>query len=333
MAYHGDFDRHSWQEQRTNHLVGELKSILSLLPPGIGLAELLEEPLSVVRRGLAPQAKQDTPWHLLPLMVCESVCGDYETALPAAAAFQLMVTAGDVFDDIADNDSRESIPAKYGFGTAINAATTLMVLAQQAIGRLKMRGVTNRTIIRLFGVFNSYGVKACTGQHLDLSTLEEARVTENQYLKILSLKSASQIECACHTGALVGGADSETTQAYRKFGQNLGMAAQITNDIIGITSGKDIANRKITLPVVFALTNLDKSHRFQIEKAYTTKDVEKMNIEQTQKLLFETGALYYANLKRQIFKQKALDALSRVENRSTGVDWCRYFLTGACKQG
>ncbi|MDD5402373.1 MAG: polyprenyl synthetase family protein [Dehalococcoidales bacterium] len=326
MAYQEACDRHTWQAQWTDHLARELGSVLSLVPPGTGLAELLKEPLSEARRGLAPQARKDTPWHLLPLMVCESVSGDYKTALPVAAAFQLMATAGDVFDDIADKDSSKSLPATYGFGEAINAATALVVLAELAISRLKNLGVPSRKILSIFRVFNSYSVKACTGQHLDLSALKDTRITESRYLKILSLKSASQIECGCHVGALAGGARMHTIRAYRKFGQNLGMAAQITNDMTGITSGKDIANRKLTLPVVFAINTLDKHQQLQIIQAYSSpRRLNKDDIEQIQNILQQTGALYYANLKRHIYKQQAAEALAGTDNQFS-TDWVRLFL-------
>jgi len=317
----------AWQGQRTNQLASELRSVLALLPLGIGLAELLEQPLSALRRGLAPQAQHDTPWHLLPLMVCESVGGNYENALPVAAAFQLMLAAGDVLDDIADNDSHDSLSAKYGFGAAVNAATTLMILAEQAITRLKERKVSNSGIVRLIRVFNSYFSKACGGQHLDLTQLNRNNITENRYLKIVGLKSASQIECACHTGALIGGAKRDTIHAFRKFGYNLGMAAQITNDMMGITTGKDIANRKITLPVIFALNTLEKRRREQVEKVYcVTPGQNEVNIQQIQDIFSETGALYYANLKRHIYQRKALEVVSNIKNYSADINWGWFFL-------
>ncbi len=315
-----------WQESQTNLLIEELRSILCLLSDDGTLYNLLKEPLSVKRRGLAPQAAYDAPWHLLPLIVCESICGDFERALPIAAAFQLMLAAGDVFDDVEDADSPSSLSAKYGFAIAINTATTLMILAERAISRFKARGVEDYITILAYDVLNSYCSVACSGQHLDLSTPQNAPILEDHYLKILSMKSASQIECACHIGALIATTDNSIIEAYSTFGCNLGMAAQIANDILGITGGKDIIKRKITLPVLYALTNANYETRTEVERIYINHSEEMPSIDQIKDLLIDAGAVYYTTLKQELYKQKALDALSRIADTGIDTDRIKLFL-------
>jgi len=326
MVYHAKFNSFVWQERQTKLLIEELGSIISALSDESNLRELLKESLSVARRGFAPQAAHDAPWHLLPLIVCESICGDFERALPVGAAIQLMLAEGDVFDDIEDADSSESLCAKYGLAIAINTATTLMMLAERAISRLKARGVEDHIIIRSYDMLNYYYSLACSGQHLDLSASQSTPIPEDRYLKILSMKSASQIECACHIGALIATTDNSIIEAYSAFGHNLGMAAQIANDILGINGGKDIAERKITLPVLYALTNANDEIRLELARTYINHTGEAPDTEQIKNLLSNTGAIYYATLKQEFYKQKALDALCQMADAGVSTECIKLFL-------
>ena len=316
----------SWQEHQTKLLASELRFVLSLFTDSGDLYNLLEEPLSVKRRGLALQAMHDTPWHLLPLIACESICGDFEPAIPVGASMQLMLAAGDVFDDIEDDDSPESLTAKYGPAVSLNAATTLLILAERAIMRLTINKVRQDTIISCFEALNTYYSTACMGQHMDLSVPQGELLSEEDYINIISKKSASQIECACHIGALVATSDNSIIKNYSMFGYNLGMASQITNDIMGITSGKDIAKYKLTLPVIFALTNASKKERTEIKRYFVNPSEETSSTEQIKKYLIDSGALYYTTLKKELYRQKALDTLSKITNTGFRIDKMKLFL-------
>ena len=115
----------------------EIEAVLAFLPEAAGLCDIVKEPLTQSRRGLASGASWDSAWPLLPLIVCEAICGHYQHVLPAAAARQFLVAAADVFDDIEDADSSEALSARYGSVVATNVATTLLILAEKAITRQK----------------------------------------------------------------------------------------------------------------------------------------------------------------------------------------------------
>ena len=172
----------------------ELEAVLNRGEYPDSLYKLIEEPLKQKRRGLADEMVSERPWPLLPMMVCEAVCGKYEQAIPAAAAVQIFLAAGDVFDDIEDADSSDSLSARYGFSLAANAGTALILLAETALLRLKQRKVEDHLILRILEEVNSSLISACLGQHEDLSLSGDASISEDDYLRIMSLKSASQIE-------------------------------------------------------------------------------------------------------------------------------------------
>lgn len=315
-----------WKKKQAKLLRDEIEALLATLSNVASLLDLVEEPLTKARRGLAADTMHGRPWPLLPLIVCEAISGHYERALPAAATIQLLIAAGDVFDDIEDADSSESLPARYGPAIATNVATTLLSLAEKSITRLKGRGVADSIIVRVMDVFNSFFTTACAGQHLDLSLSSEMAVSEDVYLRVIEMKSASQVECSCHVGALLATANQELINMFAKFGHNLGMASQITNDIQGVTRGNDILKHKITLPVIYALTQVEGEIRNKLETTFGQQSETVPDPTQIKDLLFSSGAIHFATVKMEFYKQRALDFLSEAEGAGASIGHLKLFL-------
>jgi competence protein ComQ len=310
-----------WRERQSKLLKDEIEAVLAYIPVYLteeaSLVELVKESLSKVR-GLAAETEREIPWSLLSLIVCEANSGCYEQALPAAAALELFWAAAEVFDDIEDRDNPDSIVAKYGTAVATNIATTNVILAERAIARLKQKGVADCMVIRIMDTINSYYTVSCVGQHLDLSLIREITGSEDMYLKIAKMKSSSTVECACCVGALLGGANQELVDKFALFGQNLGIATQIANDIQGITHGNDIAKRKAALPLIYTLTQVDEEAQ--------NHSADMNNSEQIRDLLFRTGAIHYATIKMELYKQQALDILLGIELDNVNTEQLRLFL-------
>jgi geranylgeranyl pyrophosphate synthase len=315
-----------WQKRQFELLRDEIAIVLASLPAVADLHNLVRQPLSQARRGLAALSADDRPWPLLPLIVCEAICGYWRHALPAAAAIQLFMAAGDVFDDIEDADSSESLSARYGPAVATNVATTLLSLAEKSIMRLKGRDVADSVIVHVTDAVNSFFSSACAGQHLDLSLSSETAISEDDYLRVVDMKSASQVECACHVGALLADARQESVNIFAEFGHNLGMAAQITNDIRGVTRGSDIVKQKITLPAIYALAQAEGESRNQLELAFRRPSESVPDPTQIRDLLFRTGAIHYTTIKMEFYKQLALDNLSEIERYGASVERLKSFL-------
>jgi geranylgeranyl pyrophosphate synthase len=315
-----------WQERQAELLRGEIEALLAPLSDASGLCALGKEPLAKASRGLAAESARQRPWPLLPLIVCEAISGHYEHALPAAAALQLLKAAAEVFDDIEDADSSASLSTRYGSAVAINVATTLLILAEKSITRLKIRGVEDYLIVRVMEAVNSAYATACAGQHLDLSLASQIAVSEDIYLRVAYMKSASTVECACHVGALLAAANQELIDTFALFGHNLGMASQIANDIQGITHGSDIVKHKITLPVIYALTHTDGETHHQLKLKFVKPSESVPDTAQIRDLLFRSGAIHYATIKMEYYKQRALDILSEAERAGGSVERLKLFL-------
>ncbi len=315
-----------WQERQAELLREEIEAILAPLLGAAGLYGLVKEPLNKGTQGLANESGHSHHWPLLPLMVCEAISGHCEHALPVAAALQFLKAAAEVFDDIEDADSSESLSAIYGSAVATNVATTLLILAEKGITRLKGRGVEDCIIVHVMDTVNSFYTTACAGQHLDLSLTPGIAVSEDIYLRIAGMKSASTVECSCRIGALLATANQELIDTFALFGHNLGMAAQIANDILGITRGSDIVKPRITLPVIYALTQTNGETRNQLELAFGKPAESALDNAQIKDLLFRTGAIHYATIKMELYKQRALDSLSEAEGAGASVERLKLFL-------
>ena len=315
-----------WQKRQAELLAGEIEAILAPLYGQSGLYDLVKNPLAKAGQELAVKSGRSRPWPLLPLMVCEAVSGDCERALPAAAAIQLLRTAADVFDDIEDADSSESLSVRHGFAIAVNVATTLIIVAERELVRLETKGVEPRIIVRTMDAINSFHTVACAGQHLDISLTGETAVSEDMYFKVIGMKSAYAAECACHVGALLANANQELVDTFSAFGRNLGMAAQIANDIQGIMSGTDIIKHKITLPVIFALGQADGEAGGRLKGIFLEPATATWDPAPIRDLLFRTGAIHYATVKMEFYKQLASGALSEAAGAGASVERLKLFL-------
>jgi len=314
------------RERLADLLNDEIESVLApLCDAPADFYDLVKESLTRARRGL-PGSDCARQWPLLPLIVCEGISGHFEQALSPAAAFQLFMAAADIFDDIEDADSSESLSARYGYAVATNVATALLVFSEKAVARLERKDVRNHTIFRVMDMFNSLYITACTGQHLDLSLTSKAAVSEDAYLKIAAMKSASTIECACRIGALLANATHELIDTFAAFGNNLGMASQIANDIHGVTRGSDIVRDKITVPVIYSLAQTDGEAHYKLELAFGRFSESVSDPTNIRDLLFRTGAMHYAMIKMELYKQMAFDVLSEAERAGARVEQLKPFL-------
>lgn len=315
-----------WQRKQSALIKEEIEILLAPLSVENGLYDLVKESLLKVERGLTTVTNNTQSWPLLPLMVCEAISGHYHKALPVAAASQFLMAAGDVFDDIEDVDSSESLLAKHGSAVATNTATTLLILAERAITRLKIRDVEDDMIVRIMDTVNSYYTTACVGQHLDLSFSPETNITEDTYLKIISMKSASQIECACYVGALLANKNQELVDVFASFGNRLGMAAQIANDIQGVTLKRDLLNPQKTLPAIYALTHTVGETRDRFKQFFNKQSKTVLDTAQIKEQLFLSGAIHYSTIKMELYKQQALDILLEAERAGARIERLKRFL-------
>ncbi len=203
---------------------------------------------------------------LLVLLTCAACGGDWQKALPAAAAVELIHNFSLVHDDVQDrSDTRRGRPTvwkKWGIAQAINAGDALFILAHLAL--LDLRGkFPPEHIFRAGEVLLNACLDLTRGQYLDLAYESRRELSLEDYWPMIAGKTAALLSACTRVGAILGGADNPTIEAYREFGHYLGIAFQVLDDFLGIwgdsaitgkSTASDLITGKKTLPVLYGLS-------------------------------------------------------------------------------
>jgi geranylgeranyl diphosphate synthase, type I len=201
------------------------------------------------------------------VLLCAASCGaDWQSALPAAAAVELVHNFSLVHDDIQDNsDKRRGRPTtwvKWGVPMAINVGDALFVTSNQAIIDLKDH-YPAETVVRAAEILHNTCLDLTRGQFLDMAYEERNNLGVDDYWPMVAGKTAALLSACCHIGSLLGGADEAKQEAYRSFGHYLGLAFQVQDDILGIwgneavtgkSAASDLVEGKNSLPVLAGLS-------------------------------------------------------------------------------
>jgi geranylgeranyl diphosphate synthase type I len=217
----------------------------------------------------------------LCLLSCEAAGGRRRQALPAAAAIELIHNFTLIHDDIEDishsRHGRDTVWRVWGEGQAINAGDGMFALAHVALYRLLEAGVAPPQVLEAARLLDEASLALCEGQNLDLEFEERLDVTCDDYLAMVSGKTAALMGAATAVGALLGGASEDAVAAFKEFGRRLGVAFQIRDDVLGIwgdaaqtgkPAGDDIATRKKSFPVVYALEHASEDDRRSLRRVY-----------------------------------------------------------------
>jgi geranylgeranyl diphosphate synthase, type I len=203
---------------------------------------------------------------LAVLLAAEALGTPAERAAPAAAAVELVHNFSLLHDDIEDaSERRRDRPTLWtftGVPQAINTGDGMHTLARLAMLGLSARGFEAATVLEAARELDEACLRLVHGQHLDIAMEGRAEVTHAAYLEMAAGKTAAMFAAPFAIGALLGGGDARTVQAFRDYGQHVGMAFQAADDLLGIwgdpaVTGKaasdDVRQRKMTLPVIAAI--------------------------------------------------------------------------------
>lgn len=275
---------------------------------------------------------------LFCLLACQAVGGEPQQALPAAAAVELIHNFSLLHDDIEDNSPtrrhRTTVWKIWGEPQAINAGDGMFVLAHLALQRLSEKGLSNERVLAACRVFDQTCLALCEGQYLDMSFEDRLDVDVDQYLAMIRRKTAALLSCSTWLGALLGSGDAGLAARYARFGENLGMAFQIEDDILGIwgeekATGKpqagDIHQRKKSLPIVYALqqeASLPVSEQ-RVREVYRRKVIDEDAIQVVLDSLQALGARQYAQQMALDYHGRALSELEAAGMENEGQDGLR----------
>ncbi len=242
----------------------------------------------------------------LMLLVCDGLSGRYKHALPAAAAVEIFHNFSLIHDDIEDHDVRRrhrpSVWKLWGVEQAINTGDAMLILAELAALRLQRHNISHQKVIQVLEILNKAFLEITCGQYSDISFEKKFDVSLEEYLEMISKKTASLVAGSCQIGALLATEDEDIITSFRDFGFNLGMAYQIYDDICGIwetekktgkLAGGDIRKKKKTLPVIYTYLNLKDSDRKIFKDIYRKSRLNNQDLKTILRFLNQVGAQDY----------------------------------------
>ena len=155
------------------------------------------------------------------------------------------------------------------------------------------------------------------GELLQLQKARKLNIKEEDYYKIIISKTAALLSACTACGAKSVTDDTETIQVMKDFGENIGIAFQIRDDILdyegtgltGKATGNDIKEKKITLPLIYALEQSENSKRRHILNIVRSKKKSRSEINEVISFVTDYGGLDYAELKMNQYRDKALAIL------------------------
>jgi geranylgeranyl diphosphate synthase type I len=272
---------------------------------------------STLKPSPAESGKRVRP--MLCLLACEGCGGDWQKALPAAAAVELLHNFSLIHDDIEDGDrtrrGRPTVWAVWGEARGINAGDAMFGLAHLALLRLRGRGVEDGKVLAALDLLIESELALTGGQHLDIGFEDRGDVTADDYLAMIEGKTAALVSCACKLGAVVAAANADRQARLASFGRHLGIAFQMRDDILGVwgdpektgkPSGADLARRKKSLLVLHGAENNSELRGLLAQDALSEEEIDTAT-----RLLEQVGSRRYVEELEREHHTRALASLEK----------------------
>lgn len=217
----------------------------------------------------------------------------------AAVGLELLHTASLVHDDVVDESGerrgQKSVNAMFDNKVAVLVGDYILSTAL-----LHVSYTHSETIVKHLA---ELGRTLSNGEILQLSNIQNQDISEEVYYQVIKQKTAALFEACAAIGALSAGAPEEEIQEAKKFGQNLGIIFQIRDDIfdyydqanVGKPTGNDMAEGKLTLPVIHALRSTGSQEMLALAKKVKAGTVTKEEIAELVKFTKENGGIEYAD--------------------------------------
>lgn len=254
------------------------------------------------------------------------LCGGIiESTHRGAALVELLHTATLVHDDVVDNAYE-----RRGF-FSINALwkNKIAVLVGDYLLAKGLLLSVNNGEFRLLQIVSEAVKQMSEGELLQIEKVRRMDISEELYFDVIRQKTASLIASCCACGAASAGADEETVEKMRLFGEKVGIAFQIKDDTfdfgtddVGKPLGIDIKEKKVTLPLIYALNRAEKAEKKRIISLVKNHQDDPVKIQEIIDFVNANEGVYYAHQKMIQYQQEAFDILHSFEpgDARTGLE-------------
>lgn len=258
---------------------------------------------------------------MLMLLIAKAFGCVSEVTQHAAIGLELLHTASLVHDDVVDESGERrgqaSVNAFYDNKVAVLVGDYILSTA--------LLHVSYTSSDRIVSGLAELGRTLSDGEILQLENISNQTISEEAYYEVIKRKTAALFEACTEIGALSVGASKDDVEQARLFGLHLGMAFQIRDDIfdyyesndIGKPTGNDMAEGKLTLPVIHAVLSADNGAMKDLALKVRKGEVTPEEVAQLVAFTKENGGIEYAEAKMREFKNKAIGF---IEEKIQGAD-------------
>jgi len=258
----------------------------------------------------------------LCLLAADMVGGNIEDALPPAIGIEIFHNFTLLHDDIMDKAAirrgKETVHIKWDENVAILSGDTMMALAYEYIMKAPQ---TLRT--KVFSVFNKTAIEVCEGQQFDMNFETRDDVSIEEYINMIRLKTGVLLAGSLKIGAIIGGAEKETANKLYKFGENIGIAFQLKDDLLdvfsdvekfGKTTGGDIISNKKTYLYLNAFELATGDDLSELTELSFSKTVDAKEKVKKVKAIYENlGIQQVTESKIEYYYQRAKKCLDEIK--------------------
>jgi len=261
---------------------------------------------------------------ILLLLTAESLGGSITSALPAATALEIVHNFTLVHDDIMDNDAtrrgRPTVHSRWDNNVALLAGDGLVALAYRTLLKLD-----SRHLVRICTIFTEGILELCEGQALDRDFETRQSIEMDEYLVMIQKKTGKLLSMCSQIGGIVADAPEHVVELLRIFGESLGMAFQIQDDLLDITAdenilgkdfGSDIKQKKKTFLLVHALESATAGQKEKIVQILNMETIHLEQVYQLRSIFDETGTIAATQQAANNYITKAENCLLKINGKA-----------------
>ncbi|MFC2151291.1 polyprenyl synthetase family protein [Bacteroidota bacterium] len=287
-----------------------IKELQDLINETISSARIGREPYSLydpINYTLESGGKRIRP--VLVLMACNLFSSEVEHAIKPALGLEIFHNFTLLHDDIMDHaDIRRGNPTvhkKWNENAAILSGDAMFIKAYEYF--LDCQSPNFREILK---IFNSTALEVCEGQQYDMEFEERDNVTEQEYIRMIELKTSVLLAAALKIGALLGGANKKDADLLYEFGRNIGLAFQLQDDYLDVYGDTEVFGKQIGGDIVANKKTFMLIKAQELAKGEDKKKLKDLllleNLERETKISAVTNIYNKLNI-REIVKQKIME--------------------------
>ena len=260
-------------------------------------------------------------------LACASACGGEEDgALPYAVAIELFHNFTLIHDDLEDRSpmrrGKPTVHEEFGDAIAINSGDALYTVVWAS---LLSKDISPENLAQAERLMVSAFSRVVEGQGIELNWYREGRfdVSEGDYFKMAGGKTAALIGAACELGAFSAGATEDERTAVREFGEAIGLAFQIKDDVLNLTAdpskykkkiGEDIMEGKRSLITIHLLANAPAETKRRAIEILAKENKTEAEVQEIISMAKEAGSVDYASKTAEEYVASSKEALSRIKD-------------------